>query len=312
MNKTSIHILIPLLLCLSVGCETDPEAPLARTPYPVVYCVLDINDTAHYVRLTKTFSGPIDPDSMAQNPDSLYYKHARVTMELMDGAIIDLEPTWEVQRDSGTFFYDYSVLYKTTVRLCGPVRLVIYLPEYGTEILGHIMVLPPRTFTAPNPQQNKVLGFYEPEPVRIVWNGIEDACHTTIRFKYLEITDTRMDTCFVDWIRKGSDIVLISEELLEHLSKWIPEDSRVSFRKVVGFDLIATTGDKDLADYMLMKDWGIDIIEKPYSNLVNAYGLIASRVTTALTDYLPNQKFIDTLVNSSLTRHLKFVGWLEE
>jgi len=312
MNRIVVHTLIPFLLFLAAGCETDPEAPLARTPYPVVYCILDINDTAHYVRLTKTFSGPIDSDSMAQNPDSLYYENAKVTMELMDGATIDLEPTREVQRDSGTFFYDYSIMYKTKARLCGPVRLVIYLPDDGSEVIGKTTVLPPRAFSVPDTTHSKVLGFYETEPVRIVWNGIENACHTTIRFNYLEITEAGIDSCNVDWVRTGSDIALMPDDLLTYLSRWITEDPAVRYRKISGFDLIATTGDNDLADYLLKKDWGIDIIEKPYSNLVNAYGLIASRVTTALTDYMPNQKFIDSLANSPLTRHLKFVTWLEE
>ncbi|TSA36761.1 MAG: hypothetical protein D4R64_06910 [Porphyromonadaceae bacterium] len=299
--------LLSIIIFLT-DCEEDVIAPVAKSPYPIVFCVLDKDDTAHYVRLTKTFSGPVDVNVMAQNPDSLYYKNARVFAE-MPGKTVELEPTHEIKRDSGLFFSGYSLLFKTTYRLCGSVRILIYLPDAGTEIIGSTTIMGARIFVAPDTTKNKFLSFYEPEPVRIIWNGTAGVCQTTIRFKYLEITDSGMDTCRLDWIRKSADFAIMPVDLLDYLNHWIHDKPEVRYRKVLGFDILVTTGNGQLANYLAFKDWSIDIIEKPYSNLINAYGLIASRVSGALTDYLPNQRFIDTLVNISVTEHLRFVRW---
>jgi hypothetical protein len=290
------------------GCETEVYAPLAKSPYPVVYAVLDKDDTAHYVRLTKTFSGPVDALVMAQNPDSLYYKNARVFAE-MTSKTVELELTTEINREPGPFFSEYSLLYKTTFRLCGAVRIHIYLPDYGTEVIGSTSLMGTPVFDAPDPTQRKVLSFYEPEPVRISWNGVKGVCLTNIRFKYLEIKNSEMDTCHVDWVRKNCDFAIVPIDLLLYLNAWIPENPEVRYRKVLGFDILISTGNGQIASYLTFKDWNIDYIDRPYSNLINAYGLIASRVSSGLFDYLPNQKFIDTLVSSRLTEHLKFVKW---
>lgn len=310
-NKMKRYIYLLNILTVVIfltQCEADVKAPLAESPYPVVYCLLDKDDTAHYVRLTKTFSGPVDAVTMAQNPDSLYYNNARVFAE-MPGKTVEMIPTREVRRDSGLFFSEYSQLYKTTYRLCGSVRIHIVLPDYATEVIGSTILMGPRVFTEPNPLNKRVLGFYETEPVRIIWNGVAGVCETTIRFRYLEIQDSGVDTCRVDWVRKNSDFALMPIDLLEYLNNWIPDKPEVRYRRVLGIDILVASGNGQLADYMLFKDWSIDITDRPYSNLTNAYGLIASRGRSELTDYMPNQKFLDTLANNRVTKHLRFIKW---
>jgi hypothetical protein len=302
------HLILLALALFLWECEEDVKAPVAKSPYPVVYSILDKDDSAHYVRLTKTFSGPIDAGVMAQNPDSLYYKNARVFAE-MPGKTVEMLPTGEINRDPGLFFSEYSLLYKTIYRLCGSVRIHIFLPDDGTEVIGSTSLLGTPIFEAPNPAYEKVLSFYETEPVRIIWNGAQGVCQTTIRFKYLEVTDFGIDTCQVDWIRKSADFSIIPEDLLTYLNHWIPEKPEVNYRNMLGFDILVATGNGQLASYLKFKDWGVDIVEKPYSNLVNAYGLIASRVSGTLLDYKANQRFVDSLANSTVTGHLKFVKW---
>jgi len=308
-------ILLCLILILS-ACEEDVYAPLAKESYPVVYCILSKNDTAHYVRLTKTFSGPESAYAMAQNPDSLYYKNAKVFMELWDGGYIiktlKLEPTYEIPKDSGIFYSDSNLLYKTNHPLRGAVRLHIILPDKGTEIIGETAVMGSCSFELPDTSRSKVLSFFETEQVLIQWSGVKNVCQTTFRMNYLEIRDIGIDTCHLDWIRKSCDFAVIPADYLKFIQYWIKDDPKVNSRRFLSFDILYETGNDQMAKYMVYKDWSIDVIEKPYSNLVNAYGLIASRVSGQLSGLGSNQKFIDSLANSPLTRHLKFVTWMEE
>jgi hypothetical protein len=305
-----IRYLPAVLLAFSflTGCEEDVYMPVAQSSYAVVYFIVDKNDTAHYVRLTKTFSGPVDAYVMAQNPDSLYYKNARVFAEVT-GKTVELELTEEVERDPGIFFSDYSLLYKTTYPLCGEVRIHIYLPDDGLEVLGSTSIMDDPVFEAPDPAKKKELSFYEDKNVTILWNGTKSTCQTTLRIKYLEITDSGMDSCHLDWIRKSADFAILPQDLLDYLNNWIRDRSDVRYRKMLGMDILVATGNSQMADYMKFKDWSIDYIDTPYSNLVNAYGLVAARTRGELLDYKFNQKFIDTLVNNSKTEHLKFVRW---
>jgi hypothetical protein len=118
-----------------------------------------------------------------------------------------------------------------------------------------------------------------------------------------------MDTCQLDWIRKSADFAILPQDLLEYLNFWIKDKRQVNYRKILGMDILVSTGNGQMADYLTFKDWSIDVIDKPYSNLINAYGIVGSRADNALRDCQFNQRFIDTLVNSRLTEHLKFVRW---
>ena len=306
-----VRVVIVAIVVIGIlgGCEEDILSPVARKPYPVVHCVLNWDDTAHYVSLTKTFSGPYGADVMAQNPDSLYFKSARVFFELWDETFIyetiELMPTTEIVKDTGMFFSGYQILYKTNKRV-STLRLRIEIPEINTEVIGYINPRGRPVFTEPKPSGQRILYFYEPEPVRIYWDGEKGVCETNIRLRYLDVTTGGVDTCRLDWIRKNDSLVLVPADYLTYLSYWIHDKPGLRYRVLMGIDILASTGDKAMADYFKFRDWGIDIIEKPYSNLINAYGFVGSRVYGGLTGCLPNEKFMDTLVNSRITQHLKF------
>jgi len=304
-----VEVVLAVVIGALCGCEEEIISPVAKGTYPVVHCLLNIDDTAHYVRLTKTFSGPISAEVMAQNPDSLYFKQARVFFDRWDGTYIyetiELQPTYEIVKDSGMFFSGYSLWYKTKQRISS-LRLRIEIPEINTEVIGYISPIGHPVFTAPDPARPKMLYFYEPEPVRIIWSGTPGVCETNIRLRYLDVTQSGVDTCHLDWIRKNCNMVLVPKDYLTFLVHWIHEKPGLRYRVLMGIDLLVATGDPAMANYMIFRDWGIDIIEKPFSNLINAYGFVGSRAKGGLTGCLPNEKFMDTLANSTLTSHLKF------
>ncbi len=56
-----------------VSCETEIDISAPWENIPVVYSILDPNDTIHYVRVNRVFLGNESAYEMATNPDSLIY-----------------------------------------------------------------------------------------------------------------------------------------------------------------------------------------------------------------------------------------------
>lgn len=311
MRPAYLGILFVLLVSI-LGCETDVYTSEAKAPYPVVHCILNKYDTAHYLRLTKTFSGTRDAYEMAHNLDSLYFGDARVFFDLWDDNCvyhtIELQPTWEVHRQPGIFPEDSLMLYKTTEEI-SYLRLRIEIPSLDQVVIGigrpggHPQVI------LPDPDVKKILSFYETDLVRIEWLGTTGACETVICIWYEEVYEDHAETKMLDWTRHSCNFVILPEDLLKFLSWWIEDDQAVLHRRLLGIDLILTSGDYSLVNYLKYKDFSFDFIEKPYSNLVNAYGIIAGISRDTLTDFMPNQKFNDSLANGQITGHLKFVNW---
>ena len=309
-----LYICILALLLLS--CEEDIEHPLAEQSWPVVHCLLDADDSVHYLRLGKTFSG-MGLNEVLQDPDTLYYSDALVFFDFFGtgGGLlsVQLEPTEELERAPGIFPASPHRLYKTNYPIPHGrgIAVRIELPEINWYVKGTVWVRSQPRFKYPNPEYKKVLDFYEEEHVRIEWNGFPKVCETTVRLKYLEITENGMDTCHLDWTRYSYNFVLLGEEWIDFMLYMIKEDRHVLVRRILGIDILASGGNEQCADYLVYKDWVIDLIDKPYSNLINAHGILASRASGGLYNYLPDQEFIDTLAHSAKTERLKFVEWIE-
>lgn len=194
--------LLLMSFCL-FGCEQEIENPIASSSMPVVHCLLDVDDSIHYLRLGKTFSGP-GFESMIRNEDSLYYHDARVFFDFYREndriKSIELIKTDTLERDPGIFPNTPFQIYYTREPIQPDTILIrIEIPEANRYAKGVLVVRGRPSFSIPNPKQIKQLDFYEDVSVAIKWDGYEHVRETTIRLWYLETQINRTDTCFLDW-----------------------------------------------------------------------------------------------------------------
>ena len=316
-NRRFLTTLLAAILILTPGCNEDPViSPVFVTPLPVVHCILSAEDTAHYVRVTRLLSGPVNPGESAGNADSLYFKDIQVFFEIWDDFfmqrlnIIQLGPTFEIPRDSGFFNYNYPLTFKTSERLDGPVRLRIEIPDRNITAISFGSAPWPPVLEKPNPALKRELGFFEDYPVVIFWgNDSLNYRQTIIRMNYLKVTASGIDTCRLDWKRSGGNLYITGKEYLDYIAAWIMAEQAVIYRKITGIDIIMNYGSQAYKTYITRKDWAFDIIGQPYSNIINGYGVFAGRSTDTVFGFLPNQKFLDTLANDPLTHKLRFVTW---
>lgn len=82
--------LLPLAVFMSfflVSCNEDIDFTGTASEAPVVYCLLDQNDTLHYVKITRAFAGNNNATEVAQIADSSYYDQVDVKIEQWAGPV---------------------------------------------------------------------------------------------------------------------------------------------------------------------------------------------------------------------------------
>jgi len=100
------------------ACSNDFDVAAPWQDIPIVYGLLNVSDTAHYIRVEKAFLDPnADAFDIAQIPDSLYYENALVQLaKLNTGEVFTLQKvdgTLEgYPRKAGTFANVPNWLYK--------------------------------------------------------------------------------------------------------------------------------------------------------------------------------------------------------
>jgi hypothetical protein len=101
-------LLVSFIAFLAIlnSCSEDIDLTTDTKSIPVVYCVINPQDSIYRVLLSRTFNGNKSTFEMAQDPDMIYYKNARVSLEAWSKGY----PIWNTQfkpaattRDSGYF-----------------------------------------------------------------------------------------------------------------------------------------------------------------------------------------------------------------
>lgn len=122
--------LVSISALLLAGCEEELDLTADWKDIPIVYGVLNVSDTAHYIRVEKAF---LDDNGSAflaaDNPDSIYYQDITVTLTNLNTGfqrvLERVDGTLEgYPRDTGIFAQLPNYLYKVNA---------VDFPILGTE-----------------------------------------------------------------------------------------------------------------------------------------------------------------------------------
>lgn len=126
-----------------VSCKNKFEVAAPYKNITVVYGLLDMVDTAHYIRIEKAFmDNNLSAFEMAKVPDSSFYRNLTVTMKVLNdaGSLVGSYTLPRVDltaegypKDSGAFFQtpNYAYKFKSTLNPDYRYRLVMYNGETG-------------------------------------------------------------------------------------------------------------------------------------------------------------------------------------
>ncbi len=328
--KTLISILILGGLFLA-GCQEDVK--IQYEPFetkPVIYCIIDPNDTVHSIRIERVFSGGQAAAITAAIPDSLYFKNIKVTAVLLSstgsgGA--SLEVSLEAKcievydKEPGYFAFPRHYLYQFEKILKSGGRNLFNFISIRVEIPGLPVVnaksriIGDPVVFSPNPSQQFIYIVHD-RPLLIQWSGgawnevdisfeINEMYSDTIVKKYLQFQKVNQ----VPINHQYYEIRIPFELIVQEIDKTMKVDRNIIRRYFGPVNFTIHTGLREYANYIEYL-YGInDFNENPFSNIEGALGLVTSRSSIKKGPMLLDQPSRFELSQDPVLQKLNFIEW---
>ncbi|TSA36981.1 MAG: hypothetical protein D4R64_06340 [Porphyromonadaceae bacterium] len=327
--KKNIGLLVLGGLFLS-ACE---ENPVIQTDgfqtKPVIYSIIDSEDSVHFIRLGRFFSGVTDPAETARIPDSIYFRSANLKVTLLStrGTKINVpvENFVVSDKDSGMFNSDSFGVFRFEKKLVVgeyPLKALLYdsvfievnLPGLPVAKCSTSLVWPPRIWSPFGAQQ--FIYIYPDNPMRVLWSG--DAWNEIdVSFKIMEqFPDTTVTQTFyiqktndIHWNGKYYEIKIPYELIVQILDQNLKVRSDVIRRYFGPFRIDILTGNQDFDIFMKFREGINDFNYNPFFNVDNGIGMLSGKSSTIKTAlYLDQASRLKFAVEPSL-RKFRFIEY---
>jgi hypothetical protein len=320
-----------LLTSFIYGCSTDFDINSEWKDITVVYCLLNQNDSVHYVKINKAFLGDGNALTMAADPDSCTYGNKlEVSMEEwinnVQKHIWYLDTTTIYNKEAGTFYYPNQVVYKFTAFLDtldqnSQYRLKIKNKKTGKLIYSQTSLV--HNFSITKPSGVNAI-FHSTNPYQVKWYSSKNGklYQVVIRFNYWEKNiDSPNDSTklSVVWnLGTFNSVGIQGNEDMEtsysgtaffsYLKDQIPENpDMIRHLAVPNVEFIFTVAADELYTYMEVNKPTDGIVqEKPqYTNISNGIGIFSSRYEIDKS-FAMHPTSIDSLYHGQYTKYLGF------
>jgi hypothetical protein len=335
-------IVVSIFTLFISSCSTDFKVGADYKDVTVVYGLLSITDTAHYIKVTKGYYDEKENNlSLAKNPDSIYYNNLQVDMQVINnGNIVETIALNKVDlnnegfpKEPGVFATtpNYAYKFKKNLDATKRYRLKVTNISSGKVITGETSLITNSTatfkFIRPSDETETLFLSNPVEPYVFIWRGPETAAFydVVVRFKYQEVNlASPLDTLYyVKDIPVLKNVLSTTGELSATLSdieffKQLNSaigDASINIKRYVDTPgLLILAGGADLKTYIDVNSaqGGItfDQIKPNYTNLQgeNAFGILSTRGQIEFKKIKFADATINDIINSTYTRSLRFVG----
>lgn len=309
------------------ACEEDPVIQTdGFVTQPVVYCIIDSNDTVHYIRVGRVFSGLNPPGETAKIRDSICFDSIAVTVSLKEirtGNMTSLPVQRYVEpgKDAGyfnsdsyaVFRFEKDLLQDVFVPGCPWIILLQYLLYSEIWVTVQVPGMPlascKTTLVEPpviwSPKRAETFIYIYPEnPLRVQWSGDvwnEIDVSFEMNEMYADSTVTRsfaiQKNSEVHFNGKYYEIKIPYELIVQILNQNLKVRPDIIRRYFGPFRIDVLTGNKGYYTYIEFKDGLNDFNYNPYDNVENGIGVLAGK-----------SSFIKTTVYLDQPSRLKFAG----
>lgn len=335
--KKIVFVSLVAVIFLFVSCNDDVDVLSDYQDIPVVYCLLNQNDTFHYVKLNKAFLGEASASDMAQESDSLFYNDANVwitvtvngnEVQRMNFVAVDTIP-----KPEGYFADDRNTIYvwEGAISPDGSsgeyeYELHVDVPSKGLycKSVDPIGLVDGVVITDPTPNRQIAMTHYDNGKVAAEYRtGNNGSLYQMIfRFYYIEVDLETNDTVWDiepiqinltedEFISAGVEVKkeFTVQQFYQLVSDNIPVKEGVQrlvrYPESVEFVLYAADQNYRIFSEVSAPSSGI-VQEKPFwTNIENGVGLFASRYETSITSRV-TAATLDSLSRGVYTKDLSF------
>jgi hypothetical protein len=328
------------IISLFLGsCSNDLEINAPWKDVTVVFGLLNVDSSTHYIRISKAFLGEGDAlefasqfDSIYYNPDLLNVKVYRVYNGLVKDSFLCSAVT-DIAKDPGIFSNPSQIIYSFNASLTGTekensiYRLEVKNTKTGnvataeTELVKPVAFSKPNSFN-PNVPASALIDLDPTKSTAIEWRTVENGkmYELFLRFKYREFN-------FLDSSYIGSKVVEINlgrntydnssvgdlkrisienASIFQAIHATIPVQSSV-FRRADSLQFQINVAADDMTTYLNINQPSNTVAqERPqYTNVTNGIGLFSSRNSKTRSKYI-NDETIVYLRADPLTRDLNW------
>ena len=321
MKKNLLYLFFGLILLSS--CETEIDTLAEYKDITVVYGLLNPNDTTHYIKITKAFSGEGNASDLANNGSNYYYADGElnVTIDEYDASDIfkrsySLTRTInEIPKDNGVFDETQNVLYKfvePNLRQDYTYKLKIVNNKLGKEVTSSTKIV--NDPSLPNLQEmtkvrvansngSNFTHTFSIKPqlnsgrvkVNFIFNYTEHYNDTNVApvDKKVKISLGEQKTTSLD----GGEPLLFEMDgnsffsaLLSSIPATVPN---LSSRRINNGTLEIIVAGPDLSTYIAVNEPSTSVNQtKPeFTNLINGLGVFSSRSILLLTTPAPQSQY---------------------
>jgi hypothetical protein len=211
MKKLFRLLILFVIPCSYVSCETDFDVITDYKEVAIVYGLLNQSDTIHYLRINKAFLGPGNALTYAQVPDSSSLgTDVSVILTETTPAGIKKEIVFDTltlsEKEAGDFYYPDQLFYATNAVLDENNTYDLKVTDKKTayEVTSQTNLIHNFNFTKPSAGA-KTLSFKRSitQPMKFVWQNAENGKRYQLKF-YFNYKELNLagDTTYklIEWI----------------------------------------------------------------------------------------------------------------
>lgn len=321
-----------LLFSAVISCSNELDPILTGPATPVVYALLDAEDSLARVKLSKTFTLINGFETDLVPADSLRFPEARVWLERWNGDYLYLRAELEREdspREPGLFPSAPNPVYnlaltEESLRIFEPphhldidrIKLIVEIPGFPL-IYSQVKPLPAPVFKSP--REGIKLGMFGDDGISPKWTSSPNVYYTEgyIGIEYTDHYDETDSLRFVRWreyhadatMQNPSPFIVQGTDFLKRMAFYVGNDPQVRYRTFDKVWIYIHCSDENFFEFRNRS--GISPIDQtglPFSNLVNAIGLF-SATATGKRFFYPDYYSLSQICNSEYTKHLRFVNW---
>lgn len=331
MPKNYLVLLAFSIIFFVTSCKTDFDVTAPYKEVPVVYGLLNVNDSIQWLRINKAYLGEGNALLMAQQPDSINYPDI-LDVRLEEYQSNNLVKTISLVRDSsrlkedGTFATTPNILYRTNVsdviNSTSRYKLVCYNRESTKTFSASTPVVDNISIEYPVQNSTSEINWTSRFNFIVKWYSVPEGYvyQLKIRLHYSEEDINNPANAvekYVDWVfgeqQPGEDPAGKMQEefartlFYQFVAREVKPDN-TKRRKIGNVDFIFTVAAKEFYTYVQVNrpPSGVNQYIPQYTNIDGGIGIFSSRLTQAVLDKKMDLDSKDSLKRGSITGNLGF------